>query len=157
MKLENEERRKQAKVLRERERAEALRKELEAVKVVCKECGKVFSHADRRSDMYCSEKCADKYYNRIYSRKRDALKRGNGKSDNIDLIELYKRDKGYCHICNELCDLEDYEYRENTFIAGNSYPSVDHVIPLAIGGADTWANVKLAHRSCNSKKGAKVV
>ncbi len=155
LKLENEERRKREKVLREQERAEAFRKEREAVKVVCKECGKVFSHADRMSNSYCSVKCSKKHNNRIKSRQRDARKRGNGKSESIDLIKLYKRDKGYCYLCNGLCDLEDYEYRENTFIAGNDYPSIDHVIPLSIGGEDTWENVKLAHRSCNSRKGAR--
>lgn len=32
--------------------------------------------------------------------------------------------------------------------------SLDHVIPLSKGGPHTYANVVLAHRSCNSKRGA---
>lgn len=32
-------------------------------------------------------------------------------------------------------------------------PTIDHVIPLAAGGADTLANVALAHRVCNLRKG----
>lgn len=68
------------------------------------------------------------------------------------LKELYKRDKGICYICNKKCDYEDYTYRGNTFIAGNYYPSIDHVIPLIKGGSDDWDNLRLAHRICNSIK-----
>lgn len=72
------------------------------------------------------------------------------------LKELYKRDKGICYICGTKCDYEDYTYRGNTFIAGNYYPSIDHVIPLNKGGKDEWNNLKLAHRICNSLKRDKV-
>jgi 5-methylcytosine-specific restriction endonuclease McrA len=34
---------------------------------------------------------------------------------------------------------------------------VDHVMPLAKGGADTLDNKKAAHRECNSKKRARIV
>ena len=33
---------------------------------------------------------------------------------------------------------------------------VDHVVPLARGGADTLANKKPAHRTCNRAKGARL-
>ena len=71
---------------------------------------------------------------------------------NKSLKELYKRDKGICYICGTKCDYEDYTYKGNTFIAGNYYPSIDHVIPLNKGGTDDWNNLKLAHRICNSLK-----
>lgn len=74
---------------------------------------------------------------------------------NKSLKELFKRDKGICYICNKKCDYEDYTYRGNTFIAGNYYPSIDHVIPLIKGGTDDWDNLKLAHRICNSLKSDK--
>jgi 5-methylcytosine-specific restriction endonuclease McrA len=32
--------------------------------------------------------------------------------------------------------------------------SMDHLVPLSKGGDHSWANVALAHRSCNSKRGA---
>lgn len=74
---------------------------------------------------------------------------------NKSLQQLYERDKGICYICNKKCDYEDYVYRGNTFIAGNYYPSIDHVIPLCKGGTDEWDNLKLAHRICNSYKSKK--
>jgi len=33
--------------------------------------------------------------------------------------------------------------------------SIDHIIPVAQGGADTLANLQVAHRRCNSRKGAR--
>lgn len=33
-------------------------------------------------------------------------------------------------------------------------PTIDHIIPLAVGGDDTRANVQLAHFLCNSLAGA---
>lgn len=77
------------------------------------------------------------------------------KHSNKSLKELYKRDKGICYICGNKCDYEDYTYRGNTFIAGNYYPSIDHVIPISKGGTDDWNNLKLAHRLCNSIKSDK--
>ena len=46
---------------------------------------------------------------------------------------------------------------EGYFIAGNSYPSIDHIIPVSRGGTHTWDNVQLAHRYCNSIKSNKLV
>jgi len=32
-------------------------------------------------------------------------------------------------------------------------PTVDHALPISLGGPDTWDNVQLAHFVCNSAKG----
>ena len=45
-----------------------------------------------------------------------------------------------------------YGIKSLTFISGNNYPSIDHVIPVSKGGTHTWDNVKLAHRHCNTMK-----
>ena len=51
----------------------------------------------------------------------------------------------------------DHKYKGRYFIVGKKYPSIDHVIPLSKGGTHSWDNVKLAHFSCNSAKGASLV
>ena len=79
------------------------------------------------------------------------------KHSNKSLKELFIRDKGICHICNKLCDYNDYVMNGKTVICGNNYPSIDHIIPLSKGGTDDWNNIKLAHRWCNSVKGNKEV
>lgn len=39
---------------------------------------------------------------------------------------------------------------------GGKYPTVDHIIPLKHGGTDTFDNVQLTCKHCNSVKGDKV-
>lgn len=34
-------------------------------------------------------------------------------------------------------------------------PTIDHVIPISLGGDDIRANVQLAHFRCNNVKGAR--
>lgn len=123
-------------------------------RVLCKECDKVVetNHSDRK---FCSHRCRQ----RSTDRKKDLRKRNafdNGDSD-LTLERLIAKDNNMCHICKDRCDKEDYVMEGSTFIAGNSYPSIDHVIPLAKGGLHQWSNVKLAHRWCNSVKGSKII
>ena len=144
---ERDERRKQ----REREAEERKRERLEARKHPCPICG-----AETTNLKYCSVKCKRKAYNgekyaRRYARLKAAIVDGD-----ITLERLYKRDKGVCHICGELCNYHDFKEEQGVFIAGESYPSIDHVVPLSIGGEHSWSNVKLAHRHCNSLKGNRV-
>lgn len=69
------------------------------------------------------------------------------------LKKLYERDKGVCHICNGICNWNDKRIDKGTIIVGNTYPSIDHIIPLAKGGTDEWNNLGLAHVRCNTIKG----
>lgn len=116
----------------------------------CAKCGAWFI-PKRQYQQCCSTVCAERINN---ARKKDKRLRKLGTyNESITLPRLYERDGGVCHICGEPCDWQDFEIREDgTFIAGNSYPSIDHVVALHDGGAHEWANVKLAHRLCNSKK-----
>lgn len=115
---------------------------------ICAECGERFISSNRRT--CCKDEC-DK---RRKNRRKDKRIYKNGKADiSITLTKLIKRDNNKCHICNGECNINDFVVREdNTFIAGNRYPSIDHVIPIARGGVHEWDNVKLAHRYCNSIK-----
>ena len=88
------------------------------------------------------------------NRLRETRAKANGKIDwTVNLQDLIERDGGVCALCGEPVDANDYIMDGETFIAGNNYPSVDHIIPLSRGGCHTWNNVQLAHRVCNSRKG----
>jgi len=119
---------------------------------ICRTCNKVYLG----NNLYCSDKCRRKYHDRQKEIKR-RLETINDIDYTITLQKLIKRDNNICYICNKECNLNDYTYRGNTFIAGNYYPSIEHVIPLSKGGTHTWDNIKLAHRICNTLKGTKIL
>lgn len=79
-----------------------------------------------------------------------------GEMQDIDLGELIERDRGICHICGGKVDKRG-KFGKRGAKRGDmtNYPTVDHVVPISRGGSHTWNNVKLAHLSCNAKKGGR--
>ena len=61
-----------------------------------------------------------------------------------------RRDEPACHICGKPIDYTLPHLDPWSFV-------IDHVKPLAKGGDDTLANIKAAHRECNSKKRARLI
>ena len=60
------------------------------------------------------------------------------------------RSKPACHICGRPIDYTLHYLDPGAYV-------IDHVVPLAKGGADDASNLKAAHRSCNSTKRARLV
>lgn len=52
-----------------------------------------------------------------------------------------------CHLCG---------HRVNKCLSGKHKlgPTLDHVIPVDLGGPDTLENSRLAHNKCNASRGA---
>ncbi len=73
--------------------------------------------------------------------KRRAVLKG-ATVEKVDRGEIYIRDNGLCGICGLHVSLHDV--------------TLDHIIPLSKGGEHSKLNVQIAHRSCNSAKGAKL-
>lgn len=96
---------------------------------------------------YCSSQCAE----------QNKWNMKEGYRYKFPLIEVYKRDKGICWLCGGLCDWNDYEVKDGVIVYGNDYPSRDHVIPKSKGGQNTWDNIRLAHRLCNSTKYNRII
>lgn len=61
--------------------------------------------------------------------------------EDVSRDEIAERDNYVCHICGEWVSAHDM--------------TIDHVTPLVKGGTHTKDNIKLAHKVCNSRKGAK--
>lgn len=121
----------------------------------CKYCGEEFETTFKRQRAeYCSEECSKKNANKVNEIKRRHRIRENGNIDwDITLPKLYDKYNAICAICGEKCNYDDYkETKEGYFIAGETYPSIDHIIPVAKGGTHSWNNVQLAHRYCNTIK-----
>jgi hypothetical protein len=89
----------------------------------CRQCRELFITLNRRG-RYCSRNC---YF--------ASLK--------VPLEEVYRRDRGVCHLCGQHVRFKD--------------ASRDHVRPKSLGGPTTWKNIKLAHKKCNSKRSSRPV
>lgn len=151
-------------VLRVKEREEREREFLDTIHV-CKECGKRFTMRELResnpwnfsdSPTFCSLSCSHRYHGRISKHRRREKKRA-GDCD-LSLRELDERDNHTCYLCGGQTDWNDYRVDgSGNFVAGDMYPSMDHVIPLADGGTHTDGNLRIAHRLCNALKGDRSV
>ena len=124
----------------------------------CEKCGAIFMQYGEQHTL--CKNCHNEVI-RIRNRARDSINRRlresrareNGKVDySITLSKLIKRDNHICKLCGRMVNEDDYVYIGDTFVAGNDYPSVDHIKPLSKGGVHQWNNVQLAHRLCNSLK-----
>jgi 5-methylcytosine-specific restriction endonuclease McrA len=63
----------------------------------------------------------------------------NAKRGQIDRELIFERDGWRCYLCGELVERCD--------------ATLDHVVPLALGGVTEPGNLRLAHQRCNSKRG----
>lgn len=70
--------------------------------------------------------------------------------DDIDPVALFERDNWLCHLCEE--PIQPHRRCPDPLAA-----TIDHVVPLSLGGRHTWDNVKAAHAFCNFRKSNKVV
>ena len=135
---------------REKERERRQRREQKQAQIgmnFCPVCG-----APTLRRKYCSDKCSAKAQNKANETRRRQLISAAMVDKDITVEGLYKRDNGICYLCGKPCRLDDYIIQDGQKQCGDWYPSIDHVVPLARGGAHSWDNVKLAHRICNSRK-----
>lgn len=127
----------------------------------CCECGQTFlvgfgTKTSGGHEKFCSQICMRMHRKKIKRNQNRAhdkrLKRCAVIDHSINLKDLYDRDLGICWLCGSRCDWNDKRIRKRTVICGETYPSIDHVLPIAKGGEHIWENVRLAHRGCNSHK-----
>ena len=123
----------------------------------CAWCGKEFvpEYGNKRR-VYCSASClrkasrangrpAQRVARHAQLSRRNARIAARPRGSAITLLRVFERDSGRCQLCGKRVDL------------ARKFPdmqsaSIDHVIPIASGGAHDWWNVQLAHLGCNSKK-----
>ena len=117
----------------------------------CKECGHVFTpeYGDKRQ-RYCSKQCMRKQTRRIGKAIRRARIRNATLVEAIDPISVFRRDGWRCKLCG--CRTPK-RLRGTT---DDCAPELDHVVPLAKGGAHSYANTQCACRKCNQAKGVTI-
>lgn len=69
----------------------------------------------------------------------------------LEQLARWQRIGGFCALCSKPVPT-NAEIRSGSF-SSNLTASVDHIIPLALGGTNTPDNFQLSHRSCNYSAG----
>lgn len=141
---------------------------------VCAECGHLIV-GDRTWRVTCGDECARKrqsrqtsegimkrYYSdpefradmgrRAQNRRVSKLGLAGITTPKALLLFLIERDGGICQALTCLMDREDVF--DDT---GPGKPSMDHIVPLALGGEHTVENLQLTHFRCNLSKGARFI
>jgi 5-methylcytosine-specific restriction endonuclease McrA len=87
-----------------------------------------------------SDKRRDRYH------RRRAQKKQTASGEPVLLAEIAERDDWRCHLCGDPVD-------SALSWPDPMSPSLDHVVPLSLGGMHAPENVRLAHLRCNTAKG----
>lgn len=113
----------------------------------CEACGNPVTHRTRRK---LCERCRSEHAEIQRLRHIGHTHRRRLHPDAVwepfDPKEVFDRDNWVCWICDASVDSESKW-------PDVMCPSLDHVIPLSRGGDHTMANARLAHFSCNSRRG----
>jgi hypothetical protein len=120
-------------------RHEAQLKRVRAGKL-CKLCGEWFMHGG--SIKYCRDYCADC---RDHGISRDRLEKFGCSWETVNPRIVFKRDNWTCQHCNYVTP----EWLRGLGLEG---PTLDHILPIAKGGAHSYANTQCLCGACNSKK-----
>jgi len=115
---------------------------------ICEYCGDEYSvafYAGRRK--YC-DNCIPKVKRAAKqqaARVRHARLKAARRNQFINSRRVFLRDNYVCYLCGEETSRK---YRPTDMKS----PTVDHIVPLAKGGDNTYDNVSTAHLICNSYK-----
>lgn len=108
-------------------------------RIQCASCGSLTKPQNEHAT--CGS-CAARNAGIADARRRRARRCG----DKPHWSELGPNDNWICHLCG-------FDVLPIAGGAGQPWgATVDHVVPIAMGGDDVWSNVRLAHRWCNSKR-----
>lgn len=127
--------------------------------LICKECGTEFkTECGDKHSVFCCLSCSERHerkhehqterhkaFMRTQKRKREK-QLSAGFVEEVTYDAIYQRNKGICQVCG----LPVHPLKG---IDNNWDGTIDHIIPLSLGGKHSMANCQLAHRICNSLKG----
>jgi hypothetical protein len=121
----------------------------------CDDCGRLVERAIEQGRLtkgrygrfckFCSLKRRRESY-----RHKTVKRQGVAKPAYVYFETVVERDGGICWLCNKAVDL--------TLSRITRYgATLDHVIPISKGGADSLDNIRLAHWICNNQKSNKMI
>lgn len=124
----------------------------------CDYCGSAFVGQTERSRFCCLDHAHAMVSGRLADytseRERNAMKCHRRRlrrlavyGEEVVPSVVFERDGWVCQLCHKPVD---------PTISGRygQGATLDHIVPISLGGPHTYANVQLAHKSCNSRKHA---
>lgn len=111
----------------------------------CKNCAEII-RSGWKNKIYCDNTCA-RMFRETKKRVLEIKKFDKISAPNI-VARIYYRDKGLCGICKEPIDLR-LQYPDRQCL------SIDHIVPVSLGGTNLQSNLQPSHLICNSKRGNK--
>lgn len=126
---------------------------LEARASRCKKCRAVYSKAHRESRIDITRQQARESAARRPHQRRDAARKRRAAIrsvhvEDVSSIEVHDRDGWICGICQQAIP-------RVTVWPHPLSPSLDHVIPVSLGGQHSYSNTQASHLVCNMSKGAR--
>lgn len=109
----------------------------------CEFCGKSFTAANARFS-HCSSRCAR---HAVKIRRRALM--ADAFVEPVTVRDLVSRDGWVCGICGGDVDMSFRHPHPESL-------TIDHVVPIALGGDHSLQNTQLAHNLCNTMKGIKL-
>lgn len=113
----------------------------------CEPCREARSKASsKRAAKKAKRTASGRKRRRIAKAQRRAKERAVT-ADRIDPLIVFQRDRWHCR----LCGIATPKALRGTY--NPNAPELDHIVPLARGGAHVWENVQCSCRKCNGAKG----
>ena len=111
----------------------------------CVDCGNIIVRRTKiPGKVPCCRACSRRRYLEHNARKNH--KRRAPGSPVLSVYQRAERDGNRCNICGRKVDLR---------LSGRAKygPTIDHLIPISLGGSNDAENLALAHRVCNTARG----
>lgn len=108
----------------------------------CAVCGEVFQTYNSNR-IVCSDMCQGQL--RLDAKRRRRARLREVKIETFAAVEIFRRDNWRCKICGR-------KLSKNRKVPHPLAPTLDHIVPLSIGGTHERKNVQLSCFRCNSKK-----
>lgn len=114
---------------------------------ICAYCKESFTPKHLNS-VYCTKKCSRRAWkaNSPSRQARKALLRGSEHAERFSPLDVLERDGWAC----KLCGIDTPKSLRGTM--EHNAPELDHIIPIAKGGAHSIGNTQCLCRSCNALK-----
>lgn len=112
----------------------------------CPECLLAF---DTKLDhqIFCGKVCSARAYRRDNRGYRERARKYRVAYEPISRTRVFERDEWRCGICGGTVGPR-LQYPHDLS------PSLDHIVPMSLGGPHLYSNVQCAHLKCNVDKGA---